>query len=190
MKTKFLTLTLLVVSSVLFAQDKESLKVATQKMIDKYISGDPKAIASTMYPKIFSVVSKTEMLANIKNNIKGSDYTSGLINTDPSIDYGAIVKTEDGYFCIVTYNTHTKIALKEKPAPNKVEETKERFKKLLKFEKISYHPENGVLDAKKRIQTVAIMDSGTNKQWTFVPLDSDYAQKVLPGYIKKAIAQQ
>lgn len=191
MKTKFLTFTLLVVSSLMFAQDKQSLKIATEKMIDKYLSGDPGAIASTMYPKIFGVTSKEEMLKAIKNDLKNKDYTSSRLNIDPSIDYGEIIRSESGSFCIISYNIQTKVVLNQKPSASEEKEMEKRLKALLKTEKIHYDKQSMTYNAKKRVQTVALMDSSTKNQWAFVPLDdSDYVKKVLPGGVKKAIAKQ
>lgn len=191
MRTKLLTLTLLVVSSLMFAQDKQSLKIATEKMIDKYVSGDPNAIASTLYPKIFGVTSKEEMLKSIKEGLKNKEYTSSRLNIDPSIDYGEIVRGEGGSFCIISYNTQTKVVLNQKLSANEEKEMETRLKALLKTDKIYYDKQSMTYNAKKRVQTVAIIDGSTKGLWAFVPLnDSDYVNKVLPGAAKKAIARQ
>ena len=192
MKTKFLTLALLLVASLSsFAQDKQQLKIYTQRMIDVASSGDDLSLIDLMYPKIFSIVTKEEVLSGFEKKRNGKDYTMALGRTEPSIDYGMISKTDGGQFCIVTYDTYIKLMPKEPIPAKKLEAETKRYKELLKVEDISYNEANNVFEAYKRVQAVAITDETTNNMWKFVLLDgSPYTNQVLHEDIRTALQQQ
>lgn len=192
MKTKFLTLALLLVASLSsFAQDKQQLKIYTQRMIDVASSGDDLSLIDLMYPKIFSIVTKEEVLSGFEKKRNGKDYTMTLGRIEPSIDYGMISKTDGGQFCIVTYDTYIKLMPKEPIPAKKLEAETKRYKELLKVEDISYNEANNVFEAYKRVQAVAITDETTNNMWKFVLLDgSPYTNQVLHEDIRTALQQQ
>lgn len=192
MKTRLLTIALLLVASLSsIAQDKEQLKIYTQRMIDVSSTSNDQALIDLMYPKIFTVVSKEEVLAGLEKSRNGKDYNMSLTRIDPSIDYGLINKTENGLFCIVTYDTHIKLVPKERIPAKKLEAETNRFKKLLQVEDISYDETSGVFQAHKRVQAVAIKDESTGNLWNFVLLDgSPYVDKILHEDIRKAIQEQ
>lgn len=193
MKTKLLTLALLIACSFgSFAQDKKELQTATQKMINIYSMGDYYKLLDLMYPKIFGVISKEEMLASMEKKMKGDDYIVGMVRMDPSTDFGSILPINGGgYYCLITYNIQLKVALNEKVAAKDQEAMMERFKTLLKVEEVNYDEQNGILYAKKRVQAIAIADEASNNAWTFVPLDgSKYVNEVLHEDIRNTIAEQ
>lgn len=192
MKTKFLTLALLLVASLSsFAQDKQQLKIYTQRMIDVASSGDDLSLIDLMYPKIFSIVTKEEVLSGFEKKRNGKDYTMTLGRIEPSIDYGMISKTDGGQFCIITYDTYIKLMPKEPVPAKKLEAETKRYKELLKVEDISYNEANNVFEAYKRVQAVAITDETTNNMWKFVLLDgSPYTNQVLHEDIRTALQQQ
>lgn len=192
MKTRLLTLVLLLAASLSsMAQDKQQLKIYTQRMIDVASSGDDLSLIDLMYPRIFSIVTKEEVLSGLEKRRNGKDYTMTLGRTEPSIDYGMISKTDGGQFCIITYNTYIKLMPKEPIPAKKLEAETKRFKDLLKVEDISYNEANNVFEAYKRVQAIAITDAETNQMWKFVLLDgSPYVDKVLHEDIRTAIQQQ
>lgn len=193
MKTRLLTLALLIVSSLSsIAQDKEELKLATQKMINLSSSGDNASLMDLMYPEIFNFITKENLVTALEKKNNGKDYNMGLVRIDPSIDYGLLTKTtNDGYFCIVNYDTKIKLEAKDKIPAKKLEAETKRFKDMLKVEDIYYDEASGVFEAKKRIQAVAIRDKTTDYTWKFIPLDdSSYLDKVLNEDIRTAIKEQ
>ena len=62
MKTRLLTLVLLLAASLSsMAQDKQQLKIYTQRMIDVASSGDDLSLIDLMYPRLFSIVTKEDL---------------------------------------------------------------------------------------------------------------------------------
>ena len=71
-----------------------------------------------------------------------------------------------------------KIELVEKAADKK--EKEDFFKKLLNIKEVYYNNNDNTLDAKERVQVVAMADKGSYGQWTFIEVKSPYALEVLP----------
>ena len=188
MKTRIFTSMLLIAVSLCgFAQDKASLKQATELMITLRERNDYKALADAAYPKIFKTISKEEYAKQLEKNMSGSDYTGHIEKVDPSIDYGAINRTDKGLYCIINYNTSVRLMLKNKVAKKDQPELINRFKKILNSKDVYYTEVGNTIQSKNRIQTVAIFDDSTRGRWTFVDPTSPYAKDVLNQNIKNEL---
>ena len=188
MKTRiFTSLLLIAVSLCGFAQDKASLKTAMLRMIDFSEKQDYKSIVDFTYPKIFTKVSKEEYLKQVQNNAKGDDYAIFRVKTDPAIDYDAIVRNKNGFFCIIHHNTLVNVNLKNKIDKKDRPELINRFKKILNTKDVYYNEASNSLTAKNRVETIAIFDDATKGRWTFIDPTNPYANDVLNQDIKNAL---
>lgn len=188
MKTRLFTLALLLAASLGgYAQDKASLKAATQKMIDLSDQENYNDLSGTVYPKIYSIVSRDEYLTQLEKKMKGPDYTIHMIRIDPSIDYGSIKTVDNMFFCVVNYDNMMTIEFKDQIAPKDREAKENYFKKLLGTEDVYYIEATNTIDAKKRIQLVAIADESSHNQWTFLDPKSPAAAQIMHEAIRKEL---
>ncbi|PZR23415.1 MAG: hypothetical protein DI539_03055 [Flavobacterium psychrophilum] len=188
MKTRLLTAALLLALSLSGqAQDKNSLKAATQKMIDLTDLENYDDLIGTVYPGYFNVVSKDDYYNQLQKKIQGPDYAVHRVRIEPSIDYGAVKKTDNTTFCLVNYDTMLTVELKEKTTPEKIAAKEAFFKKLFGTEDAYYIESNNTIDVKKRQQIVAIADEATYNQWTFIDPAAPGAREVLKEAILKEL---
>lgn len=189
MNTRFLTIALLLaVSAGGFAQDKNMLKKATQKMIDLKDQEELIELSGTVYPKVFDVIPKDQYLDQQKAMYNTEDYTVHMVRMDPSIDYGAIEKDSYGTtYCIVNYTAKMVVELKKKPEPKDIQAKEDYFKKLLGTENMAYNEETNVFDVKKRVEVVAIADEATRQQWTFIDPTLPGVYDILPESVRMAL---
>lgn len=169
MKTKLLTSALLLALTLNgFAQDKNSLKIATQKMIDLTNQENYGDLVGTVYPAVFDVVPKDDYVNQQEKTINGPDYKIHMIRIEPSIDYGAVKKADLTTYCLVNYDQMLTVELLNKLAPQEVADKEAFFKKLLGTEEVYYMEQTNTIDIKRRVQRIAMADESTYQQWTFV----------------------
>ncbi|MFD2601059.1 hypothetical protein [Flavobacterium suzhouense] len=188
MKTRLFTATLLLALSLSGqAQDKYSLKAATQKMIDLTDQENYEDLIGTVYPGYFNVVTKEDYINQLQKKIEGPDYIVHRVRVEPSIDYGAVKKTEYTTFCLINYDTMLTVELKEKTAPENVAAKEAFFKKLFGTEDAYYIDSNNTVDVKKRLHIIAIADESTSNQWTFIDPSAPNAREALHEVIRKEL---
>ncbi|MHA3788041.1 hypothetical protein ACX0HA_07510 [Flavobacterium hauense] len=188
MKTRLLTIALLLAVSLSgFAQDKASLTEATKRMIALSQSGDFDAQLATIYPGYFNVVPKDDYMKEYYSTMRGKDYAAHIRKIDPSIDYGALEKANNGTFCVINYDRVITISLENKLTPQEISPKKEYFKKLFKTDGVYYITETNTFDIKKRVQVVAIADEASNMQWTFLDPLLPGADKLLSPEAKEIL---
>lgn len=188
MKTKLFTAALLLALTLTGqAQDKQSLKAATQKMLDLTNQENFGDLTGTVYPKVFNMTSKEDYLNKIEKTMKGKDYTIHMIRIDPSIDYGSIKRTDNGFFCLVTYSSMMTIEFTGKIEPKDREARENYFKQLLGTEDVYYIENNNTIDVKKRTQVVAINDDSSYNQWTFIDPKNPIAMEILDEVIRREL---
>lgn len=190
MKTRLFTIALLLAASLSgLAQDKNSLKDATLKMINLTDLENYNDLTGTVYPKVYNMVSKDEYLEQQQKKMKGKGYTVHMMRIEPSIDYGAIKSSENGVYCLVNYDRSMKIELEEKVAEKDQKAKEDFFKKLLNTEEVYYNPSDNTVDVKERIQVVALADNDSYGQWTFIETKSPYALQVLPEAVRTELIE-
>jgi hypothetical protein len=188
MKIKLFTSALLIAVSLCgFSQDKATLKKTTLKMIDLTDQQDYKVLAELTYPKLFTVTPREEYLDQMLKKVNGQGYTIYPERIDPDIDFGAVQATDNGYFCIIHYNTATKVALENKVNEKDQPELLNRFRKILDAKDVFYDEAGNSLHSKKRVQIVAISDDSTNGGWSFIDPATPHAMDVLHEDIRNAL---
>ncbi|MCO6146740.1 hypothetical protein [Flavobacterium sp. NRK1] len=188
MKSKLFTLAVFITTALCgFAQDKTTLKEAFTKMTDLTNQQEYNALVEVAYPRIFNMVSKEDYIAGIEKKMKGDDYTIYMITTQPSVDYGALQRSETGLFCLINYNIQMKIVPNEKIEAKDQQNEENRFKKLLNTEDVYYNTAENNFDAKNRLLVVAIADESTGNRWTFIDPSSPYANDILDEAVRNAL---
>lgn len=169
MKNTLLALILFLFASTgSFAQDESDLKNATAKLMYYSDEQNYEGLIEMIYPKVFEVLDKDAYKKAIEEKMKGKGYYVAMVRNDPSTDYGAITIYDGGLFCLVNYDIVMKVGFEEQIEAKDQEKTVNRFKKILGTEAVYFNGPANSLDAKKRIQVVAIADNSTYGEWRFV----------------------
>lgn len=169
MKTRLIAAALFFISCAgAFAQTKNDLMEATNKLINLSNELDYNGVIDMVHPRVFEGIEKDNYLQALQKKMKNDDYAVYFVPTEPYIDYGALTRFEDGYFCIIYYNVIMKVSLADKVDPKKEDEILKRFKNILNTEEIYLNAPENSLDAKNRVQVLAIADNLSYGQWRFI----------------------
>ena len=188
MKKLFITAMLLAKLTVLNAQDMQSLEETAQKVIDHNVAGEYEQSIEYIYPKVFNIISKQSFLENLPGVMQTPSYTISFAKIQPDFSFGDIKYIDNGYYCLVEYNTNMKVAFNDAISDDDRESTIDSFKAVPNAGKVDYDVKTKTLSINKREKAIAVCNDASDKKWKFIYNDgSDAANVILDEKVKKEL---
>lgn len=187
MKNK-LFLLLLLVSSGIFAQTMDALKLRTEKMYAATYALDLKTVMDLTYNKVFETVDRQTMTTAMESVFKNDFMTISFLNPKTDFSYSPIKEIEGKKFSVIRYKNAMKMTLAQKPEADQVQAMIDGLKSTGKYLTINYDEASKSLHIEGDAILIAVADASTKNEWEFINYDSEQVfQMVFNDNIKKGL---
>lgn len=171
MKTKILSISLLLTAFYSFSQTLETLKSNTQKFYEANYLMDFETIVSLSHPEMVKAIGKDLMLEKLEKYYENDEYRlREQLETLP-FEYGAIKKINGKSFCVITFRNPMRYFFETKLTSETAAEKKRFLQEINKTKEVTFEPNRNSFNVKKTTTFVAVIDETTANEWKFFNFD-------------------
>ncbi|WP_417351775.1 hypothetical protein [Flavobacterium alkalisoli] len=169
MKKHLITLILLLVAFSVFSQDRESMEKRAGEMYNSIADGNFDQLMDYTYSKLFEIAPRDIILKSFKQMLEGNEeFKIKIINIPPNFTFGEIKKIDEGWYSLIKHDLKMEMIFTEKIESDEKELMIDIFKETMETESVSFNDETNTMTITKKSTMIAIFDSYTNKQWSFI----------------------
>jgi hypothetical protein len=170
---KYLSILLFLLAFNGFSQSIESLKAKTLKLYDASYTMDFETIADLTYPKIFNNLDRETIIKAMDEMFQNDIMKVRFVYPTVTFNYSP-VKTIDGQkFCIIRYKNAMRLTFEEKIPEDRVDTLLKLMKQEKKYETVVFEENRNSFLATGNAILIAISDSVSKNEWTFVNYDNE-----------------
>jgi len=183
-------ITLLLISTLSFAQSVEALKSESKKMYDASYNMDFEKVLDYTYPKIFDIVSKDVLLKSMDQAFQNDVLRIRLVFPEPTFSYSDLKKIEDKTFCVIRYNSAMRIIFEDPLSSEQITQMTNSFNENMKNKKVTFEKSRNGFYVEGEEIMIGVSDELTNNEWKFINYDSNQSrifQMIFNESIKKEL---
>lgn len=171
MKTKKLSILLLLTTFYSFSQTLEKLKSNTQKIYEANYLLDFESIVALSHPEMVKIIGKDLMLEKLEKYYENDEYRlREQLETLP-FQYGVIKKIQGKSFCVITFRNPMRYFFETKLTAETAEEKARWLKQINKTKEVTFEPKRNSFNVRRMTTYIAVIDETTGNEWKFFNLD-------------------
>jgi ribosomal protein L7/L12 len=179
MKIKFVLLFFFMGMAGSFAQNMESLKARAEKMYAATYAMDLKTVLDLTYPKVFEIMDRETLETAMGSVYENEDMSISFTKEKVKFTYSDIKQVDGKKFNVIKYRSGMKMSLKEALDDEYIDLMAHGLKESGQYDTVTYDkPTNSFLIEEDSI-LLAVADSSTKNEWTFVNYDDDQLFKMI-----------
>ena len=172
MKTKILSISLLLTAFYSFSQTLETLKSNTQKFYEANYLMDFETIVSFTYPKIVETKTANAVIIDeLDLAYQNAEYRLRLQLETVPFQFGPIKKINGKSFCAITFRNPVRYFFETKLTSETAAEKKRFLQEINKTKEVTFEPNRNSFNVKKTTTFVAVIDETTANEWKFFNFD-------------------
>ena len=171
MKTKVLSILLLLTTFYSFSQVSERLKSSTQKFYEANYLMDFENIVSLLHPEMVKSFGKDVLSEKLDKFYENDEYRLREQLEILPFQYAAIKKIGEKSFCVITFRNPMRYFFETKLSAETAAEKTAWLKQINKTKDVIFEPKRNSFNVKKITTYIAVMEETTNNEWMFFNLD-------------------
>ncbi len=173
MKTKFVIVLFFIGVAGSFAQTMESLKARAEKMYAATYAMDLKTVLDLTYPKVFEIVDRETLETAMGSVFENEDMSISFTKEKAKFTYSDIREVDGKKFNVIKYRSNMKMHLKEVFSDEDMEVMGQGLKESGQFDTVTYDKATNSFLIEGDSTLIAVADSSTKNEWTFVNYDDN-----------------
>jgi len=179
MKTKFVLLFFFMGIAGSFAQTMESLKARAEKMYAATYAMDLKTVLDLTYPKIFEIVDRETLETAMAGIFENEDMSISFTKEKTKFTYSDIKQIDGKKFNVIKYRSGMRMSLKEALDDEYIGIMSDGLKESGQFDTVTYDKATNSFLIEGDSILIAVADSSTKNEWTFVNYDNNELFKMV-----------
>lgn len=162
---------LLLLGGFAFAQTADTLKQTYAKMVEANNKLDFETIIDSTYPKLVEMAGRDALIAEMKRAFSDPNLKISFVKNDAAAEFGNIVETKDGRFCVVRRETILRLAFKEKLIEAQAQSIQGSIARSNPLRSVRFDAKENAFYSTGPDITIAVSDASTKQQWRFLSYD-------------------
>lgn len=168
-----------------YSQDVASLKVGAKKVYDYTTNQNYVGLLEMSYPKLFEIVTKTDMIAMLKKTFDETEgYKIIMIPSEPNFVFGEIKKIDKQLFCVINHDITVQMIFDEPIPTEEIQEYITVFKENMSSDNVTYDTAKKTMTIISKSKLIAISDETTKNEWRFLTYNNNVFDMMFTPKIK------